>query len=209
MDLPDPGSPGDDPDSAVPGSGLPFARSGGNGHHESVTSGPGRGRQPARERPPGSSRSAAVLLEDVAAVDAGTPDSELLDRLEAALAQLPSAERAAVMTAYGYGEGSEAVGADLGPRRAGGRGAVPQRPAAAAGRAGRHAERTSGRRYPRLARTQSPQKHKGPGLMSGALCCRPARSPHGVRWLEATCLGPGAMDRIGKLLWCRAKATQS
>jgi DNA-directed RNA polymerase specialized sigma24 family protein len=55
-----------------------------------------------------------VLLEDVAAVDAGTPDSELLDRLETALAQLPSAERAAVMSAYGYGEGSGGVGADLG-----------------------------------------------------------------------------------------------
>lgn len=50
----------------------------------------------------------------MAAADAGTPDSELLDRLEGALAQLPSAERAAVMTTYGYGEGSEAVGADLG-----------------------------------------------------------------------------------------------
>jgi DNA-directed RNA polymerase specialized sigma24 family protein len=47
-------------------------------------------------------------------VPAGTPDSELLDRLEDALAQLPSAERAAVMTTYGYGEGSEAVAADLG-----------------------------------------------------------------------------------------------
>jgi DNA-directed RNA polymerase specialized sigma24 family protein len=55
-----------------------------------------------------------VLLEDVAAVDAGTPDAVLLDWLEAALARLPSAERAAVMTTYGYGEGSEAVGADLG-----------------------------------------------------------------------------------------------
>jgi DNA-directed RNA polymerase specialized sigma24 family protein len=55
-----------------------------------------------------------VLLEDVAAVDAGTPDAELLDRLEGALAQLPSAERAAVMTAYGYGEGPQAIGADLG-----------------------------------------------------------------------------------------------
>jgi DNA-directed RNA polymerase specialized sigma24 family protein len=55
-----------------------------------------------------------VLLEDVAGVDAGTPDAELLDWLEAALAQLPSPERAAVMTAYGYGEGSEAVASDLG-----------------------------------------------------------------------------------------------
>jgi DNA-directed RNA polymerase specialized sigma24 family protein len=50
----------------------------------------------------------------VAVIEAGTPDSELLDRLEWALAQLPSAERAAVMTTYGYAEGSEAVGADLG-----------------------------------------------------------------------------------------------
>jgi DNA-directed RNA polymerase specialized sigma24 family protein len=57
---------------------------------------------------------AASLLEDVAAVPGGTPDAELLDLLEDALAQLPSAERAAVMTAYGYGEGSEAVAADLG-----------------------------------------------------------------------------------------------
>ena len=57
---------------------------------------------------------AAKLVEDVAAIEAGTPDSELLDRLEWALAQLPSAERAAVMTTYGYAEGSEAVGADLG-----------------------------------------------------------------------------------------------
>ena len=55
-----------------------------------------------------------MLLEDVAATEAGTPDSVLLDRLESALAQLPSAERAAVMTTYGYDEGFEAVGADLG-----------------------------------------------------------------------------------------------
>ena len=34
--------------------------------------------------------------------------------MEAALARLPSPERAAVMTAYGYGEGSDAVAADLG-----------------------------------------------------------------------------------------------
>lgn len=50
----------------------------------------------------------------MASVDAGTPDAQLLDWLEDALAQLPSAERAAVMTAYGYDEGSGAVGADLG-----------------------------------------------------------------------------------------------
>lgn len=56
----------------------------------------------------------AELLEEVAAAQPGTPDSQLLDLLEDALAQLPSAERAAVMTAYGYGEGSEAVASDLG-----------------------------------------------------------------------------------------------
>jgi DNA-directed RNA polymerase specialized sigma24 family protein len=56
----------------------------------------------------------AELLEDVAAAQPGTPDSQLLDLLEDALAQLPSAERAAVMTAYGYGEGSVAVASDLG-----------------------------------------------------------------------------------------------
>ena len=78
---------------------------------ERVTSPPGddqAGRRP-RLRP-----LAAALLEDVAATQPGTPDSELLDWLEDALAQLPSAERAAVMTAYGYGEGSAAVAADLG-----------------------------------------------------------------------------------------------
>jgi DNA-directed RNA polymerase specialized sigma24 family protein len=56
----------------------------------------------------------AALIEDVAGAQAGTPDSELMDWLDDALAQLPSAERAAVMTAYGYGEGSEAVAQDLG-----------------------------------------------------------------------------------------------
>ena len=56
----------------------------------------------------------AVLLDEVAATHPGTPDSELFDLLDDALAQLPSAERAAVMTAYGYGEGSAAVADDLG-----------------------------------------------------------------------------------------------
>lgn len=50
----------------------------------------------------------------MAASQEGTPDSELLDRLEDALAALPSPERAAVMTAYGYGEGAGAVAQDLG-----------------------------------------------------------------------------------------------
>ncbi len=75
---------------------------------------PRSGDDPATRRPPRLRPLAAALLEDVAAAQPGTPDSELLDWLEDALAQLPSAERAAVMTAYGYGEGSGAVAADLG-----------------------------------------------------------------------------------------------
>ena len=67
-----------------------------------------------REGPPRLKTLPAALIEDVAGGAPGTPDSELLDQLEDALAQLPSAERAAVMTAYGYGEGSEAVAQDLG-----------------------------------------------------------------------------------------------
>ena len=68
----------------------------------------------SRQGPPRLKTLAAALIEDVAAVDSGTPDAELLDWLEDALSQLPAPERAAVMTAYGYGEGSEAVAADLG-----------------------------------------------------------------------------------------------
>ncbi len=44
---------------------------------------------------------------------AGTPEAELLDRLDDALARLPSPERAAVVTALGYGEDVAAVAADL------------------------------------------------------------------------------------------------
>ena len=65
-------------------------------------------------RPPRLRPLAAALLESVAATQEGTPDSELLDWLEDALARLPSPERAAVMTTYGYQEGSESVAADLG-----------------------------------------------------------------------------------------------
>ncbi len=79
-----------------------------------VTPHPHRRPPSGREGPPRLKPLAASLLEDVAAVPGGTPDAELLDLLEDALAQLPSAERAAVMTAYGYAEGSEAVAADLG-----------------------------------------------------------------------------------------------
>jgi DNA-directed RNA polymerase specialized sigma24 family protein len=75
---------------------------------------PHRRASSSRQGPPRLKPLAAALIEDVAAVAPGTPDAELLDQLEDALAQLPSAERAAVMTAYGYAEGSEAVAQDLG-----------------------------------------------------------------------------------------------
>ncbi|HEX4016633.1 MAG TPA: hypothetical protein VHX15_07835 [Frankiaceae bacterium] len=126
-----------------------------------MTSGPGRGRPPARERPPRLRPLAAVLLEDVAAVDAGTPDAELLDRLEGALAQLPSAERAAVMTTYGYGEGPGAVGADLGldeqEAEALSRNALQLLRAALADAEPDHRER-----YPRLAERNSRKSTKAP-----------------------------------------------
>lgn len=53
------------------------------------------------------------VLASAADVVAGTPEAELLDRLDDALAQLPSPERAAVVTALGYGEDVAAVAADL------------------------------------------------------------------------------------------------
>lgn len=53
------------------------------------------------------------VLASAADVVTGTPEAELLDRLDDALAQLPSPERAAVVTAVGYGEDVAAVAADL------------------------------------------------------------------------------------------------
>ena len=44
----------------------------------------------------------------------GTPDAEVLERLEQALAALPPTERHAVVTALGYAEGSDAVARELG-----------------------------------------------------------------------------------------------
>ncbi len=67
-----------------------------------------------RQGPPRLRSLAAALLETAPAVEPGTPDAQLLDKLEDALAQLPSAERAAVMATYGYGEGPEAVAQDMG-----------------------------------------------------------------------------------------------
>lgn len=97
----------------------------------------------------------------MAAVEAGTPDAELLDRLEGALAQLPSAERAAVMTTYGYGEGAQAVGADLGlddqEAEALSRNALQLLRAALADAEPDHRER-----YPRLGERNSRRSTKAP-----------------------------------------------
>jgi DNA-directed RNA polymerase specialized sigma24 family protein len=48
-------------------------------------------------------------VENLAPSASGTPEAELLDRLEEALARLPAEERAAAITAFGYGEGWSGV----------------------------------------------------------------------------------------------------
>jgi len=54
------------------------------------------------------------VVTTAADVTHGTPEAELLDRLDDALAALPSPERAAVVTALGYGEDVASVAPDLG-----------------------------------------------------------------------------------------------
>lgn len=54
------------------------------------------------------------VVAAVADAPEGTPDSVLLERLEDALAQLPPAERAAVVTAYAYDEGLPGVALEQG-----------------------------------------------------------------------------------------------
>jgi DNA-directed RNA polymerase specialized sigma24 family protein len=53
------------------------------------------------------------VIENIAPNLTGTPEAELLDRLEEALSRLPAAERAAAVTAFGYGEGSPGVADEL------------------------------------------------------------------------------------------------
>lgn len=62
-------------------------------------------------RPPRCRPLPAHVVEAVAAADPSLSHPEVLDRLDAALAALPPAERAAVVAAHGYGEG--AVGAAM------------------------------------------------------------------------------------------------
>jgi DNA-directed RNA polymerase specialized sigma24 family protein len=53
------------------------------------------------------------VVENLPPSGSGTPEAELLDRLEEALALLPAEERAAAVTAFGYGEGFPGVAAEL------------------------------------------------------------------------------------------------
>ena len=63
------------------------------------------------DRPPRCRPLPAHLVEAVAAAEPEASHPEVLDRLDAALATLPPAERAAVVAAHGYAEG--AVGAAM------------------------------------------------------------------------------------------------
>jgi DNA-directed RNA polymerase specialized sigma24 family protein len=61
------------------------------------------------ERRPRLRPLSSEVIENLAPSASGTPEAELLDRLEEALAKLPPEERAAAVTAFGYGEGWPAV----------------------------------------------------------------------------------------------------
>lgn len=63
------------------------------------------------DRPPRCRPLPAHVVEAVAAAEPVPSHPEVLDRLDAALAALPPAERAAVVAAHGYAEG--AVGAAM------------------------------------------------------------------------------------------------
>jgi DNA-directed RNA polymerase specialized sigma24 family protein len=65
------------------------------------------------ERPPRCRTLPPHVVEAVAAAERHTPGPELLDRLDAALAALPSAERAAVVAAHGYAEGPVGAAMEL------------------------------------------------------------------------------------------------
>jgi DNA-directed RNA polymerase specialized sigma24 family protein len=65
-------------------------------------------------RPPRCRPLPPEVLAAVRAVAVGTPDAELFERLEDALATLPDAERAAVVTALGYAEGPVGAAIELG-----------------------------------------------------------------------------------------------
>jgi DNA-directed RNA polymerase specialized sigma24 family protein len=66
-----------------------------------------------QERPPRCRPLPAHLLEAVAAAEPFLSHPEVLDRLDAALAALPPAERAAVVAAHGYAEGPVGAAMEL------------------------------------------------------------------------------------------------
>jgi DNA-directed RNA polymerase specialized sigma24 family protein len=61
------------------------------------------------ERRPRLRPLSSAVIENLAPSASGTPEAELLDRLEEALSRLPAEERAAAVTAFGYGEGPSGV----------------------------------------------------------------------------------------------------
>ena len=65
------------------------------------------------ERRPRLRPLSSEVIENLAPSSSGTPEAELLDRLEEALSRLPAEERAAAITAFGYGEGFSGVAAEL------------------------------------------------------------------------------------------------
>ena len=65
------------------------------------------------DQPPRCRPLPAHVVEAVAAQDLGLSHPELLDRLDAALAALPDAERAAVVAAHGYAEGPVGAAMEL------------------------------------------------------------------------------------------------
>ena len=64
-------------------------------------------------RPPRCRPLPAHVVEAVAADEPALSHPELLDRLDQALASLPSAERAAVVAAHGYAEGPVGAAMEL------------------------------------------------------------------------------------------------
>lgn len=67
-----------------------------------------------RQRPPRLRPIAPGTISDNVRASEGASDEELVSRLYEALAQLPTAERAAAVVAIGLGEGPEGVADELG-----------------------------------------------------------------------------------------------
>ena len=65
------------------------------------------------DRPPRCRPLPAHVVEAVAAPEPLASHPEVLDRLDAALASLPAAERAAVVAAHGYAEGPVGAAMEL------------------------------------------------------------------------------------------------